>query len=57
MQGEDRLIEYDTTDNGNHAHAVLRRPYEDFGDDLLLAAHYERAATTSARLARCPISP
>jgi len=43
MQGEDLLIEYDTTDDGNHAHALLRHPYGDFGDDLL-AAHYERAA-------------
>ena len=27
MQGDDLLIEYDnTTDDGNHAHTVLRRP-------------------------------
>jgi len=39
VQGEDLLIEYDNTgDDGNHAHTVLRRPYSDFGDDVL-AAH------------------
>jgi hypothetical protein len=39
IQGEDLLIEYDaTSDDGNHAHTVLRRPYRDFGDDVL-AAH------------------
>jgi Protein of unknown function (DUF3500) len=39
IQGEDLLIEYDnTTDDGNHAHTVLRRPRSDFGDDIL-AAH------------------
>jgi len=43
VQGEDLLIEYDTTDDGNHAHTVLRRPRGDFGDDLL-AEHYEQAA-------------
>ncbi|MFI6763140.1 DUF3500 domain-containing protein [Micromonospora sp. NPDC050417] len=43
IQGDDLLIEYDnTSDDGNHAHTVLRRPYSDFGDDVL-AAH--RAAT------------
>jgi hypothetical protein len=42
VQGEDLLIEYDTTDEGNHAHTVLRRPRSDFGDDVL-AAHYRRA--------------
>ena len=41
VQGDDLLIEYDTTDGGNHAHTVLRRPRSDFGDDML-AAHYER---------------
>ena len=36
IQGDDLLIEYDnTTDDGNHAHTVLRRPRSDFGDDLL----------------------
>ena len=36
IQDEDLLIEYDnTTDDGNHAHTVLRRPRSDFGDDLL----------------------
>lgn len=39
VQGEDLLIEYDnTSDDGNHAHTVLRRPRSDFGDDVL-AAH------------------
>jgi hypothetical protein len=42
VQGEDLLIEYDTTDDGNHAHTVLRRPRSDFGDDVL-AAHYRQA--------------
>ena len=42
MQGGDLLIEYDTTDDGNHAHTVLRRPRGDFGGDVL-AAHYARA--------------
>jgi hypothetical protein len=36
IQGEDLLIEYDnTTDDGNHAHTVLRRPRSDFGADVL----------------------
>ena len=43
VQGDDLLVEYDnTTDDGNHAHTVLRRPRSDFGDDVL-AAH-RRAA-------------
>jgi Protein of unknown function (DUF3500) len=42
VQGDDLLIEYDTTDDGNHAHTVLRRPRSDFGDDIL-AAHYRDA--------------
>jgi len=42
VQADDLLIEYDTTDDGNHAHTVLRRPRSDFGDDVL-AAHYARA--------------
>jgi hypothetical protein len=42
VQGDDLLIEYDTTADGNHAHTVLRRPRSDFGDDVL-AAHYTRA--------------
>ena len=42
VQGDDLLIEYDTTDDGNHAHTVLRRPRSDFGDDVL-AEHYQRA--------------
>lgn len=50
VQGADLLIEYDnTTDEGNHAHTVLRRPRSDFGDDIL-AAHYRQAhAPASAR--------
>ena len=42
VQGDDLLIEYDTTADGNHAHTVLRRPRGDFGADML-AAHYARA--------------
>jgi hypothetical protein len=43
VQGDDFLIEYDnTTDDGNHAHTVLRRPRSDFGNDVL-AAHYDQA--------------
>jgi Protein of unknown function (DUF3500) len=42
VQGDDLLIEYDTTDDGNHAHTVLRRPSSDFGADIL-AAHYNSA--------------
>ncbi|GAA0806720.1 DUF3500 domain-containing protein [Spirilliplanes yamanashiensis] len=39
LQAPDLLVEYDnTTDDGNHAHTVLRRPLSDFGDDVL-AAH------------------
>ncbi|MFC0532744.1 DUF3500 domain-containing protein [Phytohabitans kaempferiae] len=46
VQGEDLLIEYDnTSDDGNHAHTVLRRPHGDFGEDVL-AAH--RAAAHRA---------
>ena len=38
VQGDDLLIEYDnTTDDGNHAHTVLRRPRSDFGADVLSA--------------------
>jgi hypothetical protein len=44
VQGDDLLIEYDTTDDGNHAHTVLRRPRSDFGDDVL-AEHYRQAHT------------
>jgi hypothetical protein len=43
VQGADLLIEYDnTSDDGNHAHTVLRRPLSDFGDDVL-GAHHARA--------------
>jgi hypothetical protein len=42
VQGDDLLIEYDnTTDDGNHAHTVLRRPRSDFGQDVLAAHHRE----------------
>jgi Protein of unknown function (DUF3500) len=41
VQGDGLLIEYDTTDDGNHAHTVLRRPRSDFGEDVL-AAHYRQ---------------
>lgn len=38
VQGEDLLIEYDnTTEDGNHAHTVLRRPHGEFGADVLTA--------------------
>ena len=38
VQGEDLLIEYDnTSDDGNHAHTVIRRPHGDFGGDVLTA--------------------
>ena len=43
VQGDDLLIEYDPTDDGNHAHTVLRRPRGDFGADIL-ADHYARTA-------------
>ncbi|PRY33654.1 DUF3500 domain-containing protein [Pseudosporangium ferrugineum] len=40
VQGPDLLIEFDnTTDDGNHAHTVLRRPHGEFGGDLLAAHH------------------
>ncbi len=42
VQGDDLLIEYDCTADGNHAHTVLRRPRSDFGDDIL-ARHYRDA--------------
>ena len=42
VQGDDLLIEYDTTDDGNHAHTVLRRPRSDFGNDVL-AEHYRQS--------------
>ncbi|MBO0823235.1 MAG: DUF3500 domain-containing protein [Actinobacteria bacterium] len=46
VQGDDLLIEYDnTTEDGNHAHTVLRRPRSDFGEDIL-AAHYSAAHAT-----------
>ncbi|MEU4381408.1 DUF3500 domain-containing protein [Micromonospora echinofusca] len=42
VQGDDLLIEYDnTTDDGNHAHTVLRRPASDFGTDVLATHHAE----------------
>jgi Protein of unknown function (DUF3500) len=43
VQGDDLLIEFDkTTEDGNHAHTVLRRPRSDFGADVL-AAHLRAA--------------
>jgi hypothetical protein len=40
VQADDLLIEFDnTTDDGNHAHSVLRRPRGDFGGDILAAHH------------------
>jgi Protein of unknown function (DUF3500) len=42
VQGDDLLIEFDQTEDGNHAHTVLRRPRSDFGGDVL-AAHYQQA--------------
>ncbi|MFF5180415.1 DUF3500 domain-containing protein [Micromonospora sp. NPDC000316] len=40
VQGDDLLIEYDnTSDDGNHAHTVLRRPASDFGTDVLAIHH------------------
>jgi Protein of unknown function (DUF3500) len=47
VQSDDLLIEYDTTDDGNHAHTVLRRPRSDFGDDIL-AAHHRQAHASPA---------
>jgi hypothetical protein len=44
VQGDDLLIEYDTTDGGNHAHTVLRRPRSDFGADVLAAHRREEQA-------------
>ncbi len=45
LQGPDLLIEYDnTTDDGNHAHTVLRRPLSDFGADVLGAHRAESHA-------------
>jgi hypothetical protein len=44
VQGPTLLIEYDNTqNNGNHIHAVVRDPEEDFGVDLL-RKHYEESA-------------
>ncbi|MFC3502346.1 DUF3500 domain-containing protein [Micromonospora krabiensis] len=43
VQSDDLLIEYDnTTEDGNHAHTVLRRPSSDFGEDVL-ATHHQSA--------------
>jgi len=48
IQGDDLLIEYDnTTEDGNHAHTVLRRPKGDFGDDVL-ARHKDQAHRTDS---------
>ncbi|MEV0156499.1 DUF3500 domain-containing protein [Micromonospora sp. NPDC050686] len=49
VQGDDLLIEYDnTTDDGNHAHTVLRRPASDFGADVL-ADHHATAHSGEVR--------
>jgi uncharacterized protein DUF3500 len=49
IQGDDLLIEYDnTSDDGNHAHTVLRRPRGDFGADIL-AGHYAAAHQPASR--------
>lgn len=42
VQGDDLLIEYDSTTDEGHVHTVLRRPRSDFGDDVL-AAHHRQA--------------
>ncbi len=40
IQADDLLIEFDnTSDDGNHAHSVLRRPRGDFGGDILATHH------------------
>jgi hypothetical protein len=44
VQGDDLLIEYDSTTDEGHVHSVLRRPRSDFGDDVL-AAHHRQAHT------------
>ncbi|HEY3008334.1 MAG TPA: DUF3500 domain-containing protein [Micromonosporaceae bacterium] len=45
LQAPDLLVEYDnTSDDGNHAHTVLRRPASDFGGDIL-AEHRASEAT------------
>ncbi|GIH20943.1 hypothetical protein Raf01_91150 [Rugosimonospora africana] len=48
IQGPDLLLEYDnTSEDGNHAHTVLRRPLSDFGEDVLgnhrAARHTDRS--------------
>jgi hypothetical protein len=48
VQGDDLLLEYDSTaDDGGHPHTVLRRPRSDFGDDIL-AAHHRQAHLPAA---------
>ena len=48
--GPDLLIEYDnTTDDGNHAHTVLRRPASDFGDDILSRHRAENPHSAAPR--------
>ncbi|UQU68561.1 DUF3500 domain-containing protein [Couchioplanes caeruleus] len=40
VQADDLVIEFDnTTDDGNHAHTVLRRPHGEFGGDILAEHH------------------
>src|SRR5262249_48594289 len=48
VQGDDLLIEYDnTSDDGNHAHTVLRRPSGDFGGDILARQYAEAHSPAS----------
>jgi len=57
VQGDDLLIEYDnTSDDGNHAHTVLRRPHGDFGEDIL-AGHYAEAHQPARRRAAGDLRP
>ncbi|MFL6128018.1 MAG: DUF3500 domain-containing protein [Mycobacteriales bacterium] len=53
VQGDDLLVEYDDTTDGNHQHTVLRRPRSDFGDDVL-AAHLAGAHGAGAPGAGAP---
>jgi hypothetical protein len=52
IQGDDLLIEFDQTADGDgHAHTVLRRPHGDFGGDIL-AAHHASAPHPAGRTDR-----
>ena len=50
VQGDDLLIEYDTTADGNHAHTVLRRPRSDFGATYSLRTTPGRTAEQSGQV-------